>query len=416
MELTGGNAKNVDAGDLAVAGDSSTHVHDAVHRSDPAPMFVVEAAHDLIELTRREHDWRELAERTAGMNVFYEPDVFLPAVRSFGASKRSIYLFVYRQATSGAAELVGFLPFEKAYEFQWPYVPRLSAWRHPYGFLNEPLIDLRFAEQAWLALARWLRSQQAWMPLIEIELFNADGANYDAFRAAGREDNWRICVVDHFERASLSCETGGWDMALNATISKPRRKEYARQRRRLAELGRLEFRTLGQADDVGIWLNRFLQLERSGWKGRVQTAILDDPAHVDYYCSVCRALFARGRLSMLGIYLDDKPIAMKCNYLSGRGCFTIKIAFDEAYAKFSPGVLLEFENVRNASSQPDLRWFDSCAVPRHPMIDKVWGGRRTIEHVLVSPATRAGNAILSAFELARMLKRKARRSIQLGKW
>ena len=39
-------------------------------------------------------------------------------------------------------------------------------------------------------------------------------------------------------------------------------------------------------------------------------------------------------------------VAMKCNFLSGAGSFAFKIAFDEAFARFSPGVQLEIDNVQ----------------------------------------------------------------------
>ena len=49
---------------------------------------------------------------------------------------------------------------------------------------------------------------------------------------------------------------------------------------------------------------------------------------------------------MLALCLDDEPVALKLNLLCPGGGHTFKIAYDERLEKFSPGVLLELENIR----------------------------------------------------------------------
>ena len=66
---------------------------------------------------------------------------------------------------------------------------------------------------------------------------------------------------------------------------------------------------------------------------------------------------------MLALRLNGRRIACKCNFLAGPGSFAFKIAFDEAYARYSPGKLLEVENIRLAHERPGLEWMDSCADP-----------------------------------------------------
>ena len=59
------------------------------------------------------------------------------------------------------------------------------------------------------------------------------------------------------------------------------------------------------------------------------------------------------------------------NLRSGEGVFSFKTAFDEAFSRFSPGVLLQIENYA-LLDRPGLAWADSCAAPDHPMIDSLW--------------------------------------------
>ena len=71
---------------------------------------------------------------------------------------------------------------------------------------------------------------------------------------------------------------------------------------------------------------------------------------------------------------------MLINFLAPPGSFSFKIAYDEAYARFSPGVLLELDNL-DLLARGDIDWMDSCAAENHPMIDSLWGERRTIVRV-----------------------------------
>lgn len=75
-------------------------------------------------------------------------------------------------------------------------------------------------------------------------------------------------------------------------------------------------------------------------------------------------------------------VAMKCNLLAGDAVFCFKIAFDEEWARFSPGVLLEVENVERFHAG-EATWMDSCADPDNAMINRLWPDRRRISTLLV---------------------------------
>src|SRR3546814_1448935 len=64
---------------------------------------------------------------------------------------------------------------------------------------------------------------------------------------------------------------------------------------------------------------------------------------------------------------------MLVNFLMGRGGFSFKIAFDETMSRFSPGVLIEIDNLRRVLNRDDLDWMDSCAAAAPLMINTLWG-------------------------------------------
>src|SRR3546814_1995050 len=91
-------------------------------------------------------------------------------------------------------------------------------------------------------------------------------------------------------------------------------------------------------------------------------------------CSSARAVLTgaadAGKLDMRALDLEDRPLAMLVNFLCPPGGFSFKTAFDEDYARFSPGVLLQQANL-DLLEVPKIAWVDSCAAPGHPMIDSV---------------------------------------------
>ncbi len=103
---------------------------------------------------------------------------------------------------------------------------------------------------------------------------------------------------------------------------------------------------------------------------------------------------------MRALDLDERPLAMLINFRAPPGGFSFKTAFDEEYARFSPGVLLQQENL-DLLDDPAIAWVDSCAAPGHPMIDSVWRERRALVWVnaaLSSPADRLRFAMLARIE------------------
>jgi hypothetical protein len=106
-------------------------------------------------------------------------------------------------------------------------------------------------------------------------------------------------------------------------------------------------------------------------------------------------------LQLLALELDGQPIAMLVNFLAAPGSFSFKTAFDEAYARFSPGVLLQIDNLA-ILEQPGIEWMDSCAAEQHPMIESLWAERRSLIRVTI-PLRGAQRRL--AFSTARTLER-----------
>src|SRR5262249_18689606 len=185
-------------------------------------------------------------------------------------------------------------------------------------------------------------------------------------------------VTEAFTRALFRPAADSEDYVRSA-LGRFRRKEFRRLEKRLAETGRLEYTTLEQGGDVDAWVEEFLEFEAKSWKGKGGRALVCSETDRKYFVEIAREAFRRGRLMMHALHLYGLPIAYKVNFLSGDGSFAFKIAFDEEYARYSPGVLLELENIRLLHERTQIRWMDSCANPDRFMINQLWTDRRAIQ-------------------------------------
>jgi CelD/BcsL family acetyltransferase involved in cellulose biosynthesis len=194
-----------------------------------------------------------------------------------------------------------------------------------------------------------------------------------------KEQQRPASLVHREERALLSSVLSPEDY-LDAALSTKKRKELRRQHRRLSEAGDLQFERRDDALGVAEWVDAFLWLEAKGWKGKAGSAMASEGATTRLLRSALEGAAARGRLERLTLTLDGIPIAMLANFIAPPGAFAFKTAFDEDYARFSPGVLLQRENL-GLLERPEIDWCDSCATADHPMIDHFWRERRSIGRV-----------------------------------
>jgi CelD/BcsL family acetyltransferase involved in cellulose biosynthesis len=153
---------------------------------------------------------------------------------------------------------------------------------------------------------------------------------------------------------------------------------------RLGALGKPSPVRLAPGDDAAAWVEQFMRLEASGWKGRAGTALACREDDRRFVAEVCAEAHRRGRLLITGLDLDGRPLARHLMFTGDEGAFTFKIAYDEGYEKCSPGLLAEVDNVRQLVETPGLRWIDSNTAPENShSYERVWKDRRTIQRVAV---------------------------------
>ena len=339
-------------------------------------------------------DWRELADSALEPNPFYEPALFLPALRELRGDARVEVVLVFREdAKEGSPRLIGLYPLQRTSRYRGVPLDCLQLWKHLHCFLCTPLVDAQHAIESLSGLFTWLRGAGA--PLVEFGFCSDDGPWARALEDFLLLTDRHSFLADSISRA-LYRPGPDFKSYFEAAFPRSKRKEFRRLERRLAETGRLEFSELQPGEDPKPWIEAFLALEASGWKGRDGTAMGVDPAQRRFFEDGAAALAAEGRLGMLGLSLDGRWIALKCNFLSGNGGFAFKIAYDEVQARFSPGVLLEIETISRLHQRPEIEWMDSCAKAGHFMADRLWTSRREISDILIGTGNLSGRLFVRA--------------------
>ena len=351
--------------------------------------------------------WNDLAAAALEPNVFYEPWMMLPAIDAFARGEKLRFVLVYAHQAEGPPLLCGLFPIERVASYQGMPFRHVRLWQHKHCFLGTPLVRSTHARECLVAFLDWLEADAEGASAIQWGLIGADGPFWRALRTALEASGRRSFVPWRFERALMRPRAGG-DAFVAEALSHKGAKELRRLERRLAEAGPVEYAELENAAEAEQWIADFLELEGRGWKGRNASALGSTEAGRLFFTRTALAAARRGRLMMLGLRLAGRWIALKCNFVSGEGSFAFKIAYDEDYARFSPGTLLELENIRRFHSRPDLRWMDSCAQADHFMANRLWLDRRALADLVSTTGRAAGDLMVSSLPLFHWVSRTLR--------
>jgi CelD/BcsL family acetyltransferase involved in cellulose biosynthesis len=341
--------------------------------------------------------WTALAAEAAEPNPFYE-HWFVSAA---SAAAGDVQLLEVRRG----ARLIGLMPM--AVERGYAKLPVRFAvnWRHDQMFVGTPLVAAGEEEAFWRAALDHLDGLDRPV-LLHLRSMVENGPVHRGLIAA------RDCAVAYREQRAFLASTLTPEAYFEHAVRGKKRKELRRQFSRLAELGPVAFRRFGEGDDLAEWCETYLRLERAGWKGQAGTAFACSPARAQFFREVIAGAEANGRLEFLRLDLDGQAVAMLANFLCPPGSFSFKTVFDEEFARFSPGVLIQRENLE-ILADPEIAWMDSCAAEDHPMIDGLWRERRAIVRITV-PLAGARRRITHA--VCRTLERAAGAArIALGK-
>ena len=363
----------------------------------------------LAELVGIAPAWSALASRAIEPNVFYEPSFALAAQPVFGRDVGAGLVW----AGSKEPRLLGLFPARIDRQRYGVPLPVLVGWTHPYGPLGAPLVDRELCEAVIAAWFEHLAGDGRLPTAVLMPCFPSAGPLARAFEAVIARRHGRIMPFASHDRALLLPTGAGADY-LDRSIGLKKRKELRRQRKRLSDNGPVMSESVGEPTAVARALDDFLALEASGWKGRAGTAARMHPDIREFMQAAVVGLASEGKARVDRLLVDGRAIAAIVTLTSGTAAWCWKIAYDEIYARQSPGLQLLLDVTERLLDDPSVQRTDSCAVPDHPMIDHVWREQLGIADLLLrtGPGHAATFAFACALEATRHAAIRAAKSLR----
>ncbi len=280
--------------------------------------------------------WQAIEEALPGLTVFQTHRYQAAWVRSLGLSDRLMIVCVQDDR-----ELAGIAPFQVSlHEMQGKVYRQLSFLGAPWevdrpGFLF-PRDPRDCGEAAALALlARrdewdiiWFHEQTAGDPALESFCATLSRNGLLHGRTASS-----LCPYLKFE--------GTWPELL-ATKSQKFRKNLKAARRKLEAAGRLEYECCsGDEERLQELLMEYEELESRSWKAKAGIGASQSVEHMRFYMHLASAFGSSGQFVFRCLRLDGRMVAATFGLTHRRTFYSLHIANDSEFAKFSPGTYLE---------------------------------------------------------------------------
>jgi CelD/BcsL family acetyltransferase involved in cellulose biosynthesis len=330
-------------------------------------------------------DWRSLLERSSGNEPFYGPEWVGAYLRAFTPPGE---LLLLTARTEGRLDAILPLMDQRTWFCGIPARKLTSA-----NNVHCCRFDLvRCAgpagEHAAKALWECLRESTDW-DVIEL-LDVPDGGSVELLLEAAEKDGFL---------------TGKWASirspfvplsGLGATGAVPKRSHFRqnlrRTTRRAEALGPLRLSRFDCADPVA--LERFFDLEKSGWKGKSGTAIACGASTRRFYTEIAHAAERLGYLSLYLLEFGQTLVAGQFGLTyKGRYCVP-KIGYDESYAGYGPGHIMVNAVLRDCV-QRGLHEFDFLG-PKMDWKSEWASEERAHSHCYVFRAGLYGQALYTA--------------------
>jgi hypothetical protein len=366
-------------------------------------IYPASAGFDLVE----ELDY--LCTRTIEPNVFFNPRFLAPAMPRL--EDREVKLAVIRDGDEYRNRLRLLVPFSVERPAVPLGVPVMRTWSSPFGPIGTPLVDhddpIGVVEDFFGMLSRPHLKLPKVFVLPDMRL---DGPLASVLATVAETRGLTMVTTGKADRPVLESTLDG-EAYLKTSLRAHHHREFRRLKRRLGDLGKLEHIVARGPDEIRHAIESFLTLEAAGWKGRERTAMAIDRYRAAFAREAVHRLAEHDMCRIHSLTLDGRTIACLVVFVEAGVAYTWKTAYDETLATYSPGTLLMIEVTKQHLDDPNVMMTDSCAVPDHPVMSRLWVERKPMGTLVLglSPdADRLARQAASQLHLYRETRNMAR--------
>jgi len=322
-----------------------------------------------------------LTNRALEPNVFFSARFLAPAMPRL--EDRMIRLMLMRDETDTHSRMRMLLPYSIEKPGFSVGASIIRAWANPFGPLGTPLLDREDAAETLDNMLEALGQPDMGLPgILVLPDMRLDGPVAGLLRAVAMARNLSVVVTDQAQRPFLESTLDANDY-LARSVSSHHRREMRRQWRRLSEHGELSYMVARQPEEIRYHLEEFLTLEDTGWKGRRKSSMVADRYRAAFAREAINGLAETDGVRIHSLALNGEAIASMIVFVSSGEAWTWKTAYNEEWARYSPGKLLVDRLTEWHLDDFNIRRTDSCAVPDHPIMSRMWSERETMGTMVI---------------------------------
>lgn len=331
-----------------------------------------------------------LCNRTIEPNVFFSPPFLAPAMPR--VEDRDVRLAVVRDGTEGNDRVRLLLPFTVQPPPGGIGPAIMRTWAHAFGLLGTPLVDRDDPAGVLEDFLAMIGRDRLRLPdVLVLPDIKLDGAFAGLLRTLAEARSLPWHTLSRAERPMLYSHLAGDDYFKQA-LRPHHLREFRRLRRRLEEHGKVEHLVARTPEQVRAAMETFLAIEAAGWKGKGRTAMAIDRFVAAFAREAVQNLAERDMSRIHTLAVGGKVIAALIVFVEAGVAYTWKTAFDEEWSAYSPGTLLMIEVTRQHLEDPNIEVTDSCAVPNHPVMSRLWAERQVIGTIVMGTTPEADRA------------------------
>lgn len=222
---------------------------------------------------------------------------------------------------------------------------RLQALSNYYSSLYSPIYTLApDRSQAARALVQCIRKEHKESSIVQLAPLSSDGVDTAALRDAFGADGWYTRDYFCFGNWYLPCE----GMNFNDYMKGRESQVYNTWTRKAKKFktdgtGEARLQVVREPDDVKAGMAAYEAVYQKSWKQAEPF-----PDFIREWAAVCAQ---HGWLRLGVAWLGDTPIAAQLWFTINRRAYIFKLAYDEAYSKWSAGTVLTAHLMRESLDQ-----------------------------------------------------------------
>jgi Acetyltransferase (GNAT) domain len=322
-----------------------------------------------------------LSNRAIDPNVFFSGRFLAPAMPRL--EDKPIKLAIVRDQTGGRSRLRMLMPYSIEKPGFSIGTPIMRAWSNPFGPLGTPLVDEEGAAETLDNFLDAVSRPEAGLPgVLVLPDVRLNGRFVQIAKAVAMGRNLPLNITNPYERPFLQSSLEP-EVYFSQALSKRHLRDMKRQWRKLETLGTVTYEVSRQPEEIHHLIEQFLLLESAGWKGKRRTAMLIDRFQAAFAREAIANLAEIDAVRIHSIQLDGKPLAMMIVFIMAGEAYTWKTAYDENYAAYSPGKQLVRFLTEWHMDDANITRTDSCGVPDHPVMSRVWQERETMGTLVI---------------------------------